>query len=176
MRYLMIILAATAMATGCSKSSPPHPGVQINDSLMSISANPIEGKPVTFWHSLAEPRKELLREALAWRCGPPGITLTPRGRDPIILSDVEVSDARVTRKVMVKQGTAVLYTAEWDVTQENLERLCSCTVDSTEWQDIPLTDEDIAFSVDYWRYYETEYGKGGYSIISDLVLIPVRKE
>lgn len=176
MRYPMIILAVVMIAMGCSKSSPPHQGVQINDSLMYISANPIKGKPVTFWHSLSDPRRQLLQEALTWRYGPSGITITPKDSDPVVLSNAEVSSARLTRKITVKQGNSVLYADEQYVTQENVDSLSSCTVDSTEWENISLADEDIVFSVDYWRYYETEYGRGGNAIVSDMVKIPVRKK
>lgn len=174
MRYVMMLLAVAIVATSCSKSTPSHPGVQINDSLMYISANPITGKPVTFWHALSEPRSELLREALTWRYGPAGITITPEGKEPIVLSNVEVSNSRVTRKITVKQGDVVLYADEQDVTQDNLAVLSSCTVESADWQDIPLGDDEIIFSVDYWRYYETKYGGGGESMLSDMVMIPVR--
>ena len=173
MRYLMIIFVAVMVAIGCSDNTHPHPGVQINDSLMYISSNPIKGKPVTFWHSLSDPRRKLLQEALSWRYGPPGITITPEDNDPVVLSNVEVSSARLARKITVKQGNSVLYSEEQDVTRENVDSLSSCTVDSTEWEDIALTDEDVAFSVDYWRYYETEYGRGGNSIVSDMVKVPV---
>lgn len=171
-----LCVAALMIVMGCSERSDPHPGIQINDSLMYISANPITGKPVTFWHSLSESRRKLLREMLTYRYGASGITLTPKGGEPVVLSDVVVSNARLTRRVTIKQGDSVLYAREEGLTQENLDRLCSCTVVSTEWEDIPLREKDVAFSVDYWRSYETEYGGGGDMVVSDLVMIPVRKK
>lgn len=177
MKYLILTLATAVLVTGCSKSSPQHPGIQINDSLMHVSANPITGKPVTFWHEISEPRIKLLREALTWRYGASGVTITLEdGAPPIVLSEVEVSNSRLTRKVAVKQGDTVLYAREQEVTEDNLESLVSCTIVSSEWKDVPLTSEDIVFSVNYWRYYETKYGGGGDSIVSDMVMIPVRKE
>lgn len=176
MKYLFLTLATALILVGCSERNQKHPGIQINDSLMHISANPITGKPVTFWHELSEPRMKLVQDALISRHGASGITLTPKGGEPVVLSDVVVSNARLTRRVTIKQGDSVLYAREEDVTLENLDRLCSCTVVSTEWKDIPLREEDVAFSVDYWRSYETEYGGGGDMVVSDLVMIPVRKK
>lgn len=146
----------------------------MNDSLMYVSANPITGKPVTLWHDLSAPRRTLLEEVLSWRHGPSGITLAPEGGAPVVLSDVKVTSARLTRKVTVKQGDSVLYASEQAVTPDNLDSLCSCTIVSTEWNDIPWTSEDIEFSVEYWRHYETEYGGGSHLIVSDLVMISVR--
>ncbi len=146
----MIMLTLAMVAPGCSKRNSRHPGVQINDSLMYVSANPITGKPVTFWHTLSEPRRKVLREALAWRYGPPGITITPEGRDPVILSEVEVSASRVTRKLTVKQGDTVCHDVEHDVMEKNLETLVTCIIESTDWKEIELTEEDIFFCIDYY--------------------------
>jgi hypothetical protein len=177
MKYLFLTLATALILVGCSERNQKHPGIQINDSLMHISANPITGKPVTFWHELSEPRMKLLQEALAWRYGPSGITIMQKdGSQPVVLSEVEVSNSKLTRKISVKQGDTVLYAREQDVTKDNLESLGSCTIVSSEWEDVSLSTEDIAFSVDYWRSYETKYGGGGESIVSDMVMIPVRKE
>ncbi|WP_269522080.1 hypothetical protein [Coraliomargarita parva] len=175
MKKIILIVAVAFMAISCSKEDS-HPGIQINDSEMYISASPIVDKPVTFWHSLSGPRVEVLREALSLRNGPPGISIAPEGKDPIDLWKVEVTDARLSRKVEIKQGDNVLYRREQDITQTNLNSLTSCTISSHDWNEITLSNEDILFSVDYWWYYESPHGSGGYSVVSDLVMIPVRKE
>ena len=163
------------MVIGCAKEES-HPGVQINDSQMYISANPISDKPVTFWHSLSGPRVEVLKEALSSRLGPPGTSITPEGENPIDLWKVEVTDARLSRKIEIKQGGNILFSREQNITQENIESLISCKISSKNWNDITLSKDDIKFSVDYWRHYGSEYGSGRYPVVSDLAVIPVRKE
>ncbi len=173
MRHIILIIAVAFIAIGCSKEDS-HPRVQINDSEIYISANPIVEKPVTYWHSLSGPRVAVLRDALTLRNGPPGISITPEGKEPIDLWKVEVTGARLSRKVEIKQGDNVLYSSEQDITQTNLDSLISCEISSKDWNETKLTNEDIMFSVDYWRYYESQHGSGGYSVVSDLVMIPVR--
>jgi hypothetical protein len=171
---MAIVMIAVTLACGCSKQSAVHPGVRINDSQMYVSAKPIRrGTPVTFWFELEPTRKAALKEAIADRFGMPGLKSAPQGQEPVDQSTVEVTDAKVTRKVVVKQGGTILYQREETVTRENMEDLCSWTINSAKWADVKLTGHDIEFDVDYWRSYKSPYGNVGVAVIDNSVLIPV---
>ena len=176
MKHLILTLSFVVLASGCSKRTPEHTGVQINDSLMSISANPIiQGEPVVFTHKLSSERAALLKNALTYRFGSPGVTIQPEGQEPIALWKTEVTAPRVSRKVTVRQGERVLFEREDEVTDETLGSLCSWTTTSEEWRDVNLSFENVEFLVHYWRSYKTPYVGGGHSIASDQVMIPVKR-
>ncbi len=155
-----------------------HPGIRINESQMYISANPIKkSEPLTFWYDLTQRRRHLLREAMAYRFGSPGVKVLPEGQEPVELWTVEVTNARVTREVAVLQEGLVLYQREETVTAENMEELCSWTITSDKWADVELGDEAVVtFVVAYRRHYKTPHGLHSRMVIQDQAVIPVEAD
>jgi hypothetical protein len=170
-RFFAIVLLTVLMACGCSKQPTVHPGVQINDLPMYISEKPIiPGDPVTFWFKMNSSSKKALKEAVDYRFGCPGLKI-----NEVDQSTVEVTDAKVTRKVAVKQGGKILYQHEDTVTPDNMVELSSWTINSEKWADVQLTSQDIEFGVDYWRSYKSTNGIGGHAVMWNCVKIPVAK-
>jgi hypothetical protein len=177
MKRLTIVAIAALTMMGCTRNTPKTRRVQINDWPMFISAKPINPKErVTLWYELDAERKALLKDALVNQFGaPPGVTITPPGEKEISMGAVPVTDVRVTRKVSVKQGENLLYGKEDDVTTESLDRLVTWTISSDEWTLALSTDEDVVYSIHYWRSYKGEVVNGGSTVIHCDVRIPVLK-
>jgi hypothetical protein len=178
MRCMALVIGVIALVSGCSKQPQGHPGVQIfqtNDSLMYISASPIKiGAPVTFWYEVGPARKALLKEAIVYRLRGPGLTVAPKGQEPIVLSPLEETDAKLTRKIAVRQGSTVWYQEEEPVPPQRLDAVCSWKFTLTS--DVKLKIQDIEFVAEYWSSYKSPYGEVGYLVAGDTVRIPVVKE
>jgi hypothetical protein len=160
---VFILTAITALVGYALNPFPFHPGIQVNDSSIYISEIPIKNKDkVTFWYEASPEGKKILKETLAYRFDSELCVCTPQGEKPIMPGTVEVTDAKITRTVSVKQGDVVLYERKDLVTVDNLEDLCSWTSSSQEWTQAISTDKSILFEILYWRTYKYPVGNSGH--------------
>jgi len=137
------------------KSVEVPPAIQIADSQMYISANPIQAyQPVVFQYELTPENKQRIKKALEPR---------PNTGEAVEMSDEKANsktswgswgegEVKITRLVTVKQGKILLYSQENDVTAETIDKLSVWRTTSDQWSNEVVTAKNISFSVDYWRY------------------------
>jgi hypothetical protein len=172
----VLSIACLIALTGCDRSEKANTLLQVNDTCMFISRNPIKHDATVIFE--LKPSEDILKnieQNLEDNVGPGMFSVQLEDGSSLPLSKVKAKSRKIERSISVKQGVVVLYEYSQTVTRENLRKIAPVVLKSTEWA-YPITPGGGAldFKVEYRRYWELEkHGKGMTVIQSNSCQTPV---